>query len=120
MENISVRVSKHHRNKAVTLLSVKGLINTSTAPVFERKFLSVLGKKKFKLVIDLKNVNFICNAGWGILIRQIRRVRNHKGDLVLVGMNPEISEIFDLLDFTAILKSFPDVESAVQKGFGKS
>jgi anti-sigma B factor antagonist len=117
---ILVSVSKHHRNKAITLLSVKGLIDAANAPLFEKKFLSVLGERKFKLVIDLKNVNFICNSGWGILIREIRRIRNHKGDMVLVGMNSEVSEIFDLLDFTSILKSFPDIESAVQKGFSRS
>jgi len=98
-------------------MAVKGLIDTATAPEFEEKFLTVLGEKKFKLVVDLKDVNYISSAGWGIFISEIKRIRNQKGDLVLVGMNPEVSEVFELLEFNTILKSFPNVESAVEKGF---
>ncbi len=117
MEKISVNVSEHPQNKEITLMAVKGFIDTTTAPEFEKKFLMVLGEKKFKLVVDLKDVNYISSAGWGIFISEIKRIRNQKGDLVLVGMNPEVSEVFELLEFNTILKSFPNVESAVQKGF---
>src|ERR1700690_516512 len=112
MDNISVSISEHPQNKDITLLAVKGFIDTTTAPEFEKKFLSVLGDKKFKLVVDLKDVNYISSAGWGIFISEIKRIRNQKGDLVLVGMNPEVSEVFELLEFNTILKSFPNVESA--------
>ena len=110
MENISVNVSEHPQNKEITLLAVKGFIDTTTAPEFE---------KKFKLVVDLKDVNYISSAGWGIFISEIKRIRNQKGDLVLVGMNPEVSEVFELLEFNTILKSFPNVETAIKKGFEK-
>ena len=119
MENISVNVSDHPQNKDITLLAVKGFIDTTTAPEFEKKFLSLLGDKKFKLVVDLKDVNYISSAGWGIFISEIKRIRNQKGDLVLVGMNPEVSEVFELLEFNTILKSFPNIETAVKKGFEK-
>ncbi len=117
MENISVVISDHPQNREITLLSVKGFIDTTTAPEFEKKFLSVLGEKKFKLVVDLKDVNYISSAGWGIFISEIKRIRNQKGDLVLVGMNPEVSEVFELLEFNTILKSFPNIEAAIKKGF---
>jgi anti-sigma B factor antagonist len=120
MDNISVSISEYPQNKDVTLLAVKGFIDTTTAPEFEKKFLSVLGDKKYKLVVDLKDVNYISSAGWGIFISEIKRIRNQKGDLLLVGMNPEVSEVFELLEFNTILKSFPNVETAVKKGFEKS
>ena len=120
MDNISISVSEHPQNKDITLLAVKGFIDTTTAPEFEKKFLSVLGEKKFKLVVDLKDVNYISSAGWGIFISEIKRIRNQKGDLILAGMNPEVSEVFELLEFNTILKSFPNIDAAVKKGFDKS
>lgn len=120
MENISVSVSEHPKNKSITLLSVKGFIDTTTAPEFEKKFLSVLNDKKFKLVVDLKDVNYISSAGWGIFVSEIKRIRTQKGDLVLSGMNPEVSEVFELLEFNTILKAFPNVEAAVKRGFGEN
>jgi anti-anti-sigma factor len=119
MDNISISVSEHPQNKDITLLAVKGFIDTTTAPEFEKKFLSVLGEKKFKLVVDLKDVNYISSAGWGIFISEIKRIRNQKGDLILAGMNPEVSEVFELLEFNTILKSFPNIDAAVKKGFDK-
>jgi len=119
LENISVDISEVPQSRDITLLAVKGFIDTTTAPEFERKFLSVLGDKKFKLVVDLKDVNYISSAGWGIFISEIKRIRGQKGDLVLVGMNPEVTEVFELLEFNTILKSFPDVDAAVKKGFAK-
>lgn len=117
MENITVNVYEHPKNKGITLFAVKGFIDTTTAPEFEKKFLSVLKEKKFKLIVDLKEVNYISSAGWGIFISEIKRIRNQKGDLILVGMNPEVAEVFELLEFNTILKSFPNVETAIQKGF---
>ena len=120
MENISVNVTEYPQHKDITLLSVQGFIDTTTAPEFEKKFLSVLADKKFKLIVDLKEVNYISSAGWGIFISEIKHIRVQKGDLVLVGMNPEVAEVFELLEFNTILKSFPSVDAAVKKAFGKS
>jgi anti-sigma B factor antagonist len=120
MENILVNVSEYPRNKDITLLTVKGFIDTATAPEFEKVFKAVLAQMKNKLVFDLKEVDYISSAGWGIFISEIKHVRNQKGDLVLVGMKPEVSEVFELLEFGTILKSFPDIESAVKKCFKDS
>ncbi|HVZ81224.1 MAG TPA: STAS domain-containing protein [bacterium] len=117
MANLTVDVSEHPQNHEITLLAVKGFIDTTTAPEFERTFHTVLNDKKFKLVVDLKDVNYISSAGWGIFISEIKRIRGQKGDLVLVGMNPEVAEVFELLEFNTILKSFPNVEMALKKGF---
>jgi anti-sigma B factor antagonist len=120
MDALTVSVDAHPENKEVTLLKVKGYIDTTTAPDFERAFQGVLKDKKFKIVIDLKDVNYISSAGWGIFISEIKRIRNQKGDLVLAAMNSEVAEVFELLEFNSILKSYPDCDSAAKKGFPKN
>jgi len=117
MNSISVNISESPQNKDITLLTVNGEIDTLTARVFEKNFISALSAKKFKLVIELTNVSYISSAGWGIFVSEIKRIRNENGDLVLAGMNPAVTEVFELLEFNVILKSFADVESAVKKGF---
>ncbi len=117
MDNLSVKISEYPHDKGITLLTVKGYIDTTTASEFEEKFHSVIVEKKTKLVIDLKDVGYISSAGWGIFISEIKGIRNQKGDLVLVGMSPEVTEVFKMLEFDSILKSFSNVESAVKKCF---
>jgi anti-sigma B factor antagonist len=120
MKNITVTASIHPQHKEITLLAVKGFIDTNTAPEFDRTFQGALNEKKFKLVVDLKDVTYISSAGWGLFVGEIKRIRNQKGDLILAAMSPEVEEAYDLLQFSTILKAYPTVDQAVQKGFGKS
>lgn len=119
MENISVTLSQSPHPKDVTALKVTGFLDTNTASVFEESFKSVLRDKKFKLVIDLTEVEYISSAGWGLFVSEIKRIRSEGGDLILAGMSPNVLEVFELLNFNTILKFFPDVETAVEKGFNK-
>ncbi len=114
---IAIDVTDHPQNKGITLLSVKGQIDTLTAPEFKKKLLSVLEDKKFKLIIDLDGVDYIGSAGWGIFISEIKQVREQEGDLVLAGMNAGVLEVYHSLEFGTILKAFPTVESALKRGF---
>ena len=118
MKNITVIASDHPVQKDITLLSVKGFIDTTTAPEFEKTFQSVLAEKKFKLIVDLKDVDYISSAGWGIFVGEIKRIRGQQGNLFLTAMCPEVAEAYELLQFNTIIKSFSNVDEAVQKGFG--
>jgi len=64
-------------------------------------------------------VEYISSAGWGLFISEIKNIRNKKGDLVLAGMNPDVFDVYELLGFQPILKSFPDVDTAAKNAFGK-
>ncbi|HJT23948.1 MAG TPA: STAS domain-containing protein [bacterium] len=120
MKNLTVNVSTHPLHKDITVLSVKGFIDTNTAPEFDKTFQSALAEKKYKLVVDLKDVTYVSSAGWGLFVGEIKRIRGQKGDLFLTAMSPEVEEAYELLQFGTILKAFPNVEQAVQKGFRKS
>ena len=120
MPNITVNASTHPQHKDISLISVKGFIDTNTAPEFEKTFQTVLGEKKYNLIIDLKDTSYISSAGWGIFVGEIKRIRGQKGNLFLAGMSPEVTEAYELLEFDTILKSFPTVEQAIQNGFGRA
>lgn len=117
MDNLTVSLSEAPFNKEVTLLTVKGSLDTNTVSEFDKNFQSVLRNNRFKLVVDLKDAHYISSAGWGLFVSEIRRIRGENGDLVLAGMLPDVLDIFELLQFNTILKFFPDVETAVKKGF---
>ncbi len=119
MENISAELTDYPSNNQVTVMTVKGFIDTLTAPVMEEKLRLALLDKKFKLIFDLSGVDYICSAGWGVFVSQIKGIRNAKGDLVLAGMKSEVSQIFDLLEFNRFMKSYPDIESAAKEAFLK-
>ena len=117
MENITVETKDYSGNKNITILSVKGFLDTTTAPELEKHLKHALLDKKFNLIVELKDVDYISSAGWGIFISELKRIRVAKGDLVLSGMRPEVEEIFKLLEFDSIMSAFANLESAALKAF---
>jgi anti-anti-sigma regulatory factor len=69
------------------------------------------------LILDLKDVDYISSAGWGVLVMKIKEIRAQKGDIVLAGMRESVREAFDLLEFNLIIRSYSDVPSAVSMAF---
>ncbi len=103
--------------KDIILLSVKGSLNATVARNFEKRLHSVLLENEVRLVIGLRDVHYVCAAGWVVLLNEINGLRHRGGDLVLAGMKPGVSEAFRKMEFDSIFKCFPDVGSAFKRGF---
>ena len=59
----------------------------------------------FQLVFYLKlaGVDFVDSTGLGVLLGGLLRARRAGGDLLVSGLSPRLSEIFDLLDLGSVL-----------------
>lgn len=113
MNDINISFSKSDENPEVSVISVKGYVDTTTSTDLEDSLKRLLGKGRYDIVIDLGNVNYISSAGWGIFISEIKEIRENGGDLKLAAMIGDVYEVFELLEFQTILESFDTVEEAV-------
>jgi anti-sigma B factor antagonist len=118
MKGIDVYVEEASQNRAVSILRVSGYVDTTTSPDLERRLQALLKEHRYHIVVDLSSVEYISSAGWGIFISEIREIREQGGDLKLAGMIPDVREVFDLLEFENILKSYSDATLAVS-AFGQ-
>ncbi len=94
------------------LIGADGFIDTTNAPMLEQSIENVMKESKFKIAINLENVEFISSAGWGVFVSEIREIREHNGDLVLVNMMPDVYDVYELMEFSSILRSFDSVEES--------
>jgi len=113
MNDINITFSKSDENPDVSVISVKGYVDTTTSADLEDSLKRLLGKGQYDIVIDLGNVNYISSAGWGIFISEIKEIRENGGDLKLAAMIGDVYEVFELLEFQTILESFDTVVEAV-------
>lgn len=113
VDGIVVSVITGVTTKGVSLLKVSGYLDTTTAGELETALYSLLERDVYKIVVDLAGVNYISSAGWGIFIGEIKRIRNHGGDLKLAGMVGDVHEVFQLLEFHSILEAYPTAQEAV-------
>ncbi|HSG28778.1 MAG TPA: STAS domain-containing protein [Candidatus Krumholzibacterium sp.] len=113
MNDISISFSRPENNPGVSIISVRGYVDTTTSSELEESLKRLLRKGRFDIVIDLGSVNYISSAGWGIFISEIKEIRQNGGDLKLAAMIGDVYEVFELLEFQTILESFDSVEEAV-------
>jgi len=114
MNSISISFSRPEENPDVSVISVKGYVDTTTSAELEESLKRLLKKGRYNIVIDLEGVNYISSAGWGIFISEIKEIRENGGDLKLAAMIGDVYEVFELLEFQTILESYDTVEEAVR------
>ena len=104
MEGIQLSVKQVGVGNNISIIKVGGYIDTTTSAELEHSLEQLLESNNTRIIIDLKNVDYISSAGWGIFISEIKGIRERNGDLKLVGMIPDVYEVFELLEFHYILK----------------
>jgi len=118
MEGIQLSVEKKGPQQDIAVIKVGGYIDTTTSSELESSLKNLIASGSYNIIIDLSDVDYISSAGWGIFIGEIKNLRERGGDLKLVGMIPDVYEVFELLEFHYILKAFDTIEEAIED-FGK-
>lgn len=113
MPDIQVEVSYVGDGKNIAVISASGFIDTTTAPELEKKLEEQLALNKYKIIVNLENIDYVSSAGWGVFVSEIREIRENNGDLVLVNMSPDVYDVYELMEFSSILKSFDSLNEAV-------
>lgn len=120
MESISIDVIPHHLNSDTATLRLKGFIYANTLAHLDKTTQSVLDSDRKKLVFDLSEATYVSSGGWALISTLFRRIQGAGGGLVLAGMKPEVYDSFELLEYDKVLRSFPNVDSALKEGFGNA
>ena len=113
MEGIQVSLEKVGPSRNISVIKVGGYIDTTTSAELEHALTTLLKSNSYNIIIDLGNVDYISSAGWGIFISEIKGIREKSGDLKLIGMIPDVYEVFELLEFHYILKAFDTLDEAI-------
>ncbi|MBN1596234.1 STAS domain-containing protein [candidate division FCPU426 bacterium] len=114
MEGIQIAVETGGIRRDIQVVRIAGYIDTTTSSELERVIQNLLREQQFKIIIDLKDVDYISSAGWGIFISEIKNIRTHRGDLKLACMSETVNEVYELLEFSTILTSANTVEDALR------
>jgi anti-sigma B factor antagonist len=97
----------------VVVVTVHGYIDSTTSPGLAEIVEKQLAQEKYKFVINLKDVDYISSVGWGVFIGNLKDIRAHHGDLVLTNMCTNVHNIFELMEFSSVIKDFDDVSRAL-------
>lgn len=113
MEGIDLRSRRIEQIAHSSLLEASGYIDTNTSVEIERRLLELVAAGQRQIYLDLSSVDYISSAGWGVFISVIRQMREEGGDLKLLGMQPDVHEVYELLEFHSILESWANLDEAL-------
>jgi len=108
-----MEVVKSKGDKAI-VATVKGRIDTVTAPDFEKQVAEIMAGENSSLVLDCGELEYISSAGLrSILI--ISKELKQKGLVVYFSnLQGNVKEVFNISGFGSIFKIFDSKEDALQ------
>lgn len=100
--------------KRCVLIAIKGRVDSATAPKLKEEIEGVTEEGNFKLVFDMKEMDFISSAGlWVLVNAQKKCKRFNRGEVLLSNVPNRIQGALDLAGFIPYFKIFDDSTQAV-------
>lgn len=98
-----------------SVMQVGGEIDVATAPRLRERLIKLVNEERFRIVVDLEDVDFIDSTGLGVLIGARKRVRTHDGDVKLVCTEPRIVKVFEITGLDQVFQIHSSVSDAVAR-----
>lgn len=97
----------------VTVLQVKGRIDSTTAPALGERLTAILGSAESRVVVELSRLDYISSAGFRILLLAGKRADQTGGKLVLCGLPGKVRQLFDLGGFLDLFAIVPTRDEGI-------
>ena len=94
----------------LTLVALDGRFDGLGAKLFDRK-IEELTEWQSQWALDFREVSYLSSAGMRSLVKLGKRLRQEKGNLILVGLSPDVKWV---LETTGLLGLFQEVETPEQ------
>ena len=99
----------------ISVVYLKGYLDAHTAPEFENVLQTLVDENRVRIVVNLRDLNYISSAGLGVFMGFIESIREKNGDIKLSEMTEKVYRVFDLLGFPVLYEIFTSEAEAIQK-----
>ncbi len=109
---------KSRVNDGILIVQVNKEINIQTSQDLRKSLQKLVSAEQNRVIVDLKNCDFIDSSGIGGLLSVQNLLKNIDGRLVLCSLQPRAMRVIQLTDLEEILEITSDVEQARQRMLG--
>lgn len=100
--------------KRCNVVKTVGRIDSYSAPDLEELLTSLTETGRYKIVLDMEDVDFMSSKGWWVLIETQKKCKRYnRGELVLSGVQERIRDSLNLVGMGSYFQIFDDVVSGV-------
>ena len=82
-----------------TIVTARGDIDLSTAPLFETCLSEELDRGGLNVIVNLSHTDYLDSSGLAVLLRAHKRLTEKHGRLSVVGCRPCVLRVFQIVGF---------------------
>lgn len=97
----------------VTILSIKGRADISSAPKLENACRKILESHEKDIILDGTQLEFISSAGLRALLKLAKEVKKNAGRLAIAHVNDLVRNIFEISGFVELFPIYDNVVKAL-------
>ena len=98
----------------VTVLELNGrLVLEDGDTMLRDRVNDLIARDRLKVVVNLKDVNYIDSCGIGVLIAKLVSLRNKGGDLKLVHLSPRSYRVLEICKLEEVFECYESENAAV-------
>ena len=102
------------KEKGVTVIAVKGRIDSITSSEFDRTIEQWLNAGENSFILNLGELDYISSAGLRSILAMGKKLKAAKGSLKVVSLKGIVKEVFDIAGFSSIFPLFVSAEDALK------
>jgi anti-sigma B factor antagonist len=99
--------------KRCDVIKTSGRISSLNAPELERAFGAITEGRKYGIVFDMSEIEFISSRGLWVLLDTQKTCKKSGGELVLVNVSENIQSSFELAGMEHFFTFYDEILSAV-------
>jgi anti-anti-sigma factor len=107
---MEIQITDHKR---VSVLSVTGRVDGSTAGEFENALNGLTEAGKNNIVLDMSEVDFVSSAGLRVLVNTRKTVKSAGGKILLAEPSQQVIDTLDIAGLDVLFEQFEDRETAI-------
>lgn len=110
-----MKISSRNQDPDLCIVDVGGRIDPAATPLFEQEMDRIISSSQYKLILNLKELNYIGSTGLRVFLTALKKVKAQNGTLVLCCMTPDLQRIFQIAGFVRLFDIVEKEEEALQK-----
>ena len=100
--------------KNCDLVTLSGRVDSSTAPDLTKILDSLTGDSRYKIILDMSDLEYMSSAGFRTLLSSQRECKRfNRGEILLASVPQIVKEALDLTGFDELFEIFDNGADAV-------
>ena len=107
-------ISQETIGGGVDHIKVSGFLDAHTFEQLEEAINKQFSESRYKIIVDLTNVDYISSAGAGVFIAALSEAEENGGRIILLNPTKGVLDVFGLLGLTQIFEIVDSREEALE------